>query len=104
MHSDILRIRLDQNRCLSDFLSSALALNQEVKAQIDTVTSGATTQGINVTRLKHISIRVPPLSLQREFAARVAEARALQDQQARSRVRLDEGFQAMLHKAFAGEL
>jgi hypothetical protein len=37
-------------------------------------------------------------------SARVTEARALQVQQARSRVRLEAGFQAVLHRAFAGEL
>jgi hypothetical protein len=42
--------------------------------------------------------------LQREFAARVAEVRAVQDQQARSRVRLEAGFQALLHGAVSGEL
>jgi type I restriction enzyme, S subunit len=59
---------------------------------------------ISLTDLNNLSITLPPLSLQREFAARVAEARAMQDQQARSRVRLEAGFQAVLHKAFNGEL
>jgi hypothetical protein len=30
--------------------------------------------------------------------------RVWQDQQARSRVRLEAGFQALLHRAFSGEL
>ncbi|CAG0937071.1 hypothetical protein TFLX_05977 [Thermoflexales bacterium] len=52
-------------------------------------------------RLKNMQ---PPRPLQREFAARVAEARALQDQQGRSRGRLEAGFQALLHGAVSGEL
>ncbi len=42
--------------------------------------------------------------LQREFATRVVEARAMQDQQVRVGARLEAGFQAVLHRAFAGEL
>jgi type I restriction enzyme, S subunit len=59
---------------------------------------------MNTTTLKSLRIPLPPLALQRDFAARVAEARALQDQQARVGVRLEEGFQALLHRAFRGEL
>jgi hypothetical protein len=44
------------------------------------------------------------LALQREFAAWVVEARALQDQQALARARLDDAFQSLLHKAFSGNL
>ncbi len=59
---------------------------------------------INREQLGAYAAMLPPLALQGEFAARVAEARALQDQQARSRVRLEAGFQALLHQAFNGEL
>jgi type I restriction enzyme, S subunit len=59
--------------------------------------------GTNTEGLSTIPVPLPPLSLQREFAARVAEARTLQDRQARSRSRLEAGFQALLHRAFRGE-
>jgi type I restriction enzyme S subunit len=51
-----------------------------------------------------IRIPVPPLSLQKEFAQRVAEIRELEAGQATSRTRLDALFQSMLHRAFNGEL
>ena len=44
------------------------------------------------------------LSRQRDFAARVAEIRAMVAQQAASRQRLDDLFQSMLHRAFQGDL
>ena len=66
--------------------------------------AGAIFQNLTTDQVKGMSLPLPPLALQRDFAARVAEARALQDQQARSRVRLEAGFQALLHRAFAGEL
>ncbi len=54
----------------------------------------------------HLSdeVPLPPLPLQREFAARVAEVRAMEAGQAESRQRLDALFQSLLHRAFAGEL
>jgi type I restriction enzyme S subunit len=53
---------------------------------------------------EQIRIPVPPLSLQRQFAERVAEVRALEENQAASRQRLDDLFQSLLHRAFRGEL
>jgi hypothetical protein len=51
-----------------------------------------------------IAVPLPPLSLQKEFAARVSDIRAMQAEQAASRRRLDELFHSMLHRAFNGEL
>jgi len=42
--------------------------------------------------------------LQKEFAARVTEIRALQAEQAASRQRLESLFQSLLHRAFNGDL
>jgi hypothetical protein len=42
--------------------------------------------------------------LQKEFAARVTEIRAVQTGQAASRTRLENLFESMLHRAFNGEL
>jgi type I restriction enzyme S subunit len=47
---------------------------------------------------------LPPLPLQKQFAARVSEIRAIQAKQASSRRRLDDLFHSMLHRAFQGEL
>jgi len=47
---------------------------------------------------------VPPIRLQHEFAARAAEVREMETRQAESRRRLDDLFQSLLHRAFAGEL
>ncbi len=104
MHSDLLRIRVNQALCTPDFLSFALAFSAEVKQQVDSVSAGAITKGINVSMLKTISIHLPPLALQKEFAQRVTEIRELEAGQATSRTHLDALFQSMLHRAFNGEL
>lgn len=59
---------------------------------------------LNAQQIGATPIFLPPLSLQREFAVRVAEVRNLQAQQARSRQRLEDLFQTLLHRAFSGEL
>ena len=60
----------------------------------------------NISKPKVLSMLVPtpPLLLQRQFAARVQEIRALEGRQAESRCRLDDLFQSLLHRAFQGEL
>lgn len=59
---------------------------------------------INSKELKAITVPVPPLALQQEFATRVTEIRELEVSQTASRQRLDALFQSMLHRAFNGEL
>ena len=64
----------------------------------------AALKNINLKILSALIIPVPPLSLQKEFAQRVAEIRKLEVEQAASRAKLDSLFQSMLHRAFNGEL
>lgn len=59
---------------------------------------------INMTQLRAMPVLLPPLPLQKEFAARVSEIRAMQTDQAASRRRLEHLFQSLLHRAFQGEL
>ena len=61
-------------------------------------------KNINLKILSELTIPVPPLALQKEFAQRVKEIRELEAEQTTSRTRLDALFQSLLHKAFSGEL
>lgn len=61
-------------------------------------------KNINLKILSELMIPVPPLPLQKKFAARVSEIRAVQAEQAASCRRLENLFQSMLHRAFQGEL
>lgn len=64
----------------------------------------ATIPHLTGVKLASIRIPLPPLPLQKEFAARVSEIRAVQSEQSASRRRLDDLFQSMLHRAFNDEL
>ena len=59
---------------------------------------------LNSAQVSETPFFCPPLQLQREFAARVSEIRALQAEQTASRRRLEDLFQSLLHRAFRGEL
>lgn len=71
---------------------------------LGSVATGITMGVLNAGMLKRLDVPLPPLPLQKEFAARVSEIRAMQAEQAASRRRLDDLFQSMLHRAFNGEL
>lgn len=59
---------------------------------------------INQEDVKSMPVPLPPLSLQKEFAARVSDIRAMQAEQAASRRRLEDLFHSMLHRTFQGAL
>jgi type I restriction enzyme S subunit len=69
----------------------------------DTI-SGTAQPQITRQSLARVSFPLPPLSLQQEFGRQVCAIRELEAAQAASRRRLDELFQSLLHRAFAGEL
>ena len=54
MHSDLLRIRLDETRCLTSFAAYQLHHSTDIKRQIDLISGGAIMAGINVGRLKEV--------------------------------------------------
>jgi type I restriction enzyme S subunit len=54
--------------------------------------------------LAAVRIFLPPLPLQREFAARVNEIRGVESEQTASRLKLEALFKSMLHHAFNREL
>ncbi len=73
IHSDVLRIRVDQKKILPIFLMHQLHFSGAVQHQISIVSSGAIMAGINVTKLKEIFVHVPPVELQNEFVAFTAQ-------------------------------
>jgi len=76
----------------------------QARKHLRLLASGSTHRTIYFPTVEQFIVLVPPLSLQKEFANRIAEVRAMEAQQAASRQRLDDLFQSMLHRAFQGEL
>ncbi|MDO8690029.1 MAG: restriction endonuclease subunit S [Dehalococcoidia bacterium] len=59
---------------------------------------------LSLTKVKKVSVPLPPLSLQREFARRVAAVEKLKDTHRASLGELDALFSALQYRAFRGEL
>lgn len=73
IHSDVLRIRVDEDKIDPFYLIGALHNSPRVIHQITMVSSGAIMPGTNVTKLKKIVVDVPPLNLQHEFSELVKQ-------------------------------
>jgi len=84
---------------LSDYI-----LFPSVNAFLNGMGKGQALKHLQITELAKMPIPLPPMVLQKEFAARVSEIRAVQAEQSVTRRRLDDLFQSMLHRAFKGEL
>ncbi|MFA7158019.1 MAG: restriction endonuclease subunit S [Kiritimatiellia bacterium] len=90
------------SECEATFLAAQLRILSPTI--LGAVRVGATVQNLETDFLKQLPVLQPSLSLQNEFARRVAEIRELEAGQAAGRARLNALFQSMLHRAFRGEL
>lgn len=102
--SNMMRFRLDGKytcpRFIVEFLQSSF-----IKSQIRTGTKDALNQSsINQQDVKAFQIRVPPLSLQQEFARRVEAVAQLNATHRESLIHLNALFASLQHRAFRGEL
>ena len=73
LHSDVLRIRVSKEKADPVFMTCQLHYSRDVLRQIEMVSSGAIMAGVNVTKLKTIMIKIPPVELQNEFSEFVAQ-------------------------------
>ncbi|WP_422466862.1 restriction endonuclease subunit S [Endozoicomonas sp. ALC013] len=101
MHSDLLRIRVDESIIDPYFLSWQLKLSRDVSHQISLISSGAIMAGINVTKLKNIEVYVPEVTQQIKFREILFKKGELTQKYSQGDLAL---FDALSQKAFAGEL
>ena len=73
IHSDVLRIRLDDTKAFPEFMMRQLHYSGDIQHQIELVSSGAIMAGINVTKLKQIFVYLPPIGLQGKYVSFVAQ-------------------------------
>ena len=104
MHSDLLRIRVDQSVVTPEFLYAQLVFNNDVVSQICADSTGAIMPGINVGKLKLTQLKIPPLKLQKIFTDRMKVVTGVTPQQATTTTTLETLFQTLLHRAFDGSL
>lgn len=83
------------------FLMCALI---QAREHLRSLASGSTHKTIYFPTVQQFCTILPPIALQREFAAQFREVCALEEVQTSSQQRLDDLFQSLLHRAFQGEL
>jgi len=96
-------LKPDRKKVDSGFLTAQLN-TPFLKSQADKSARGVAQKTVNLAEIRNFEVLVPPLSLQKEFAMRVAEIQALEAEQAASRSNLDALLQSLLHRAFSGDL
>jgi len=89
MHSDLLRLRLDQGLCDPAFLLYQLHHSPRVHRQLSLISGGAIMPGVNVGKLKKLIVEVPPLAEQKRLAGILNAADALRAKRREALAQLD---------------
>ena len=100
----IIRVRFDCEKLIPIYACESL---NSPSGRRHLLRSGKTTSGLNtisVSEVRAAPIAVPPLSLQREFARRIAAVEKLKTTHRASLAELDALFATLQHRAFRGEL
>ena len=101
----VFRLHLDEHRLEPRFFQ-ALMMSLRVRHQVQGLASGsaASMPNISKARLRTLKIPVPPLAMQREFAAHVQRIDAQRTVMQRSLEALDELFVSLRSRVFSGGL
>ena len=100
----VFRARVNQDYLLPVFFHDYLQTQQAKKYFLSCAKKTTNLASINLTQLRALPVPLPPLAVQREFAARVGAARGVQSAQGKSAGRVEALYQSMLSRAFVGEL
>jgi type I restriction enzyme, S subunit len=100
----IFRVRCDLSKLLPEYFASFLLSSNACLYFRRCAKKTSNLASINMSQLRALPVPVPSMPLQKAFARRVTEIRELEASQAASRRRIEELFQALLHRAFDGEL
>ncbi|MEW8350379.1 MAG: restriction endonuclease subunit S [Candidatus Thiodiazotropha taylori] len=106
MHSDLLKIRANEEKVLPEFLVRQFRLSRDVKKQMHLISQGAIMAGINVSKLKQLEVIVPPLKLQQKYVSAIT---AIEENKKINGVlgrqgEIEEIFQSLMQRAFSGKL
>ena len=100
----IFRVRLDRKSALPEFFAIFL-LTKYAKSYFLSASKQTTNLAtINMTQLKRLLVSLPPLPLQQQFAHIVHKFERLRAQQRESARQAEHLFQALLQRAFQGEV
>ncbi|MEP6933979.1 MAG: restriction endonuclease subunit S [Nitrospirota bacterium] len=97
-------ITLDSEKCLPSFLHAYFLRHPLARRYLEQTAKGAIMAGLNMGIITAMPIRLPPLSLQHDFARRVVAVEKLKTAHCSSLTEIDALFDTLQHRAFRGEL
>ncbi len=86
------------------FVAYSIHSNPYILEQIKQRTRGAIMDGLNLTIIKELKVKLPPIELQNHFAKTIEEIEVLKIKVQQERTASENLFQSLLQKAFKGEL
>lgn len=98
----VFRVRVNRTKIIPLFFANLLITPYAKTYFLRCAKRTTNLASVNMTQLRAFPIPIPPMTLQRQFAERVAEISTLKEMQSESRLRLDGFFQSVLHRAFIG--
>lgn len=99
-NNNLMRMRFDSG--IDAAYVSALFQTQHIQNQLDAIKRGTTSVfAIYFKDLKNVELRVPPVDLQRQFAAKAEAVRGIAAQQTVALATAQATFDALLHRSFA---
>lgn len=100
----LVAISLNQKIVNPEFIAFSLHSDLNILSQINQKGKGAIMTGLNLTIIKELKLKLPPITLQNQFTERLKVIEA-QKQQAQEALAQSEAlFQGLLQQAFKGEL
>ncbi|QLC50207.1 restriction endonuclease subunit S [Methanolobus zinderi] len=97
-------ITLNQEMCLPPYLHGYFLQHPVSKQYLLSKANGAIMDGLNMKIIKEMPIIIPPLNLQRKYAAIIQKINKTKQHQSYSSTELETLFNALMQKAFKGEL
>lgn len=97
-------ITLDKEKCLPEFLQATFLQHPDVLQQLGVQAKGAVMPGLNMGIIKSLSISVPPIDLQRTFAANISHSREIMASSRTAELMITDLFSSLQSRAFSGQL
>ncbi len=97
-------ITLDHQKCLPIYLHAYFLLHPMAQRYLERSAKGAIMSGLNMGIIKALPLPLPPLDLQRSFAAIVESVKRQKDRMNAHLTELDSLFASLQSRAFNGEL
>lgn len=97
-------ISLNQKIANPEFIAFSLHSDLGILSQIIQKGKGAIMTGLNLTIIKELKLKLPPIELQNQFAERVQMIETQKQQAQEALAKSEDLFQSLLQRAFKGEL